>query len=192
MNFLTSDNPEDNYKELHEYAAKLNFEYGWHYSTRGRPYYNIKKRKKVKQALMFDNCIFIKKHTMKVYLLSGYLNIRIETDFGRYNVHKLHAKWLLSVCHYNGYTNVNNLRHISTRTNTAYCISKYVQSDFTYIILLSNNKHPNGYAYISDVKNENKVITELNVPKDVIQGHIANVRCTQLNIARNRPKHTNL
>ena len=144
MNLLTSDNPTENYKELHDYAAKFNIEYGWHYSTRGRPYYNIRKRKPIKKNLLLINCIVIKKHTMKVYLLSGYLKIRIETDFGRYNVHKLHAKWLLSICQANGLTHVSHVKHISTRTNIGFCISRYVQSDFSYIVLISNNKchHP--------------------------------------------------
>jgi len=163
MNFLASTSPEEGWKELHDYAAKHKFDKGWHYNTRGRPYYMIKKKKRVRFNLLFINCLIVSRKTMRDYLLSGHFSPVFKTDFSRYAPKQFHAALLVEVCDFNDI--YIQLKHVTTVAHTSRCTSSYILEDFTVVSQLDNKEYPEGYATMSNKKEG--TFCEMDVPESV-------------------------
>jgi hypothetical protein len=79
-----SDDPSDNYKELHELAQSVGIDRGYHCNSGGRLYYMVRRKRRVIKELLLRRAMVVSKQTVKYYLLSGYLNVTIQTNFERY------------------------------------------------------------------------------------------------------------
>lgn len=84
-----SDDPSDNYKELHDFAQYVGIDRGYHCNSSGRLYYMVRRKRRVIKELLLRRAMVISKQSVKYYLLNGSLKLDMQTNFERYKNDKL-------------------------------------------------------------------------------------------------------
>jgi hypothetical protein len=179
-----SDDPSDNNKELHTLAQSLGLDKGFHGNTNGRIYYYVRRKRYIMRGLMKYGALLISKQTVKNYLLSGYLNIAIITDFTKYSIDGFFWGLFEELCEYHNIDHTKYLIHKSTGANIISCRIEF--EDRTRLIYKASPKNPGGIALIM---NKKELVKELEVPEFLKKKLIDKARPTHTSIARNKIKY---
>lgn len=181
FNIFFSDNPTDNYKELHDLAQYVGIDRGYHCNSGGRLYYMVRKKRRVIKELMFRKAMIVSKQTTKYYLLSGHLNVTLHTDFERYKTKNFYQDLFKQILDLYDipYTKLS----IQVKTYANKIIAKnFIDDD--YIVFQASNQYPTGKLLI----NRNNTIEELEVPLFAKKALIDNAKPLSLLVARNKIK----
>ena len=176
---FASDNPADGFKELHDFAASVGYDKGWHYNHCGTPYYQCRKRMLVLRTLAKIRAPIVSRATMKEVLRHNKARINIRTDFKLFSIRKLSAYMLSDICVSNRIE--IDFGHILIKSTEAWCITRYEFQD-TKIVFTLNYEYPLGKVVMNND-------TELKIPESVIQKIKDNTR--PMSMTSNRTKIKN-
>jgi len=176
---FASDNPADGFKELHDFAASVGYDKGWHYNHCGTPYYLCRKKTMVLRTLAKIRAPIVSRATMKEVLRHNKARVNIRTDFKVFSNRKLSAYLLTDICVSNRIE--IDFGHILIKSTEAYCITKYEFED-TKIVFTLSYKYPLGQVIMNND-------TELKIPEPVIQKIRDNTKPMSMSLNRTKIKN---
>jgi hypothetical protein len=168
--FLITDNPEDDYKELHDFAqGKLGIPKGKHYNREGRIYYYTKHKEH--QKMLSVRVFHITRSDMERYINTGrvyYYPIRI--DYRYYTMKDLMIKMYKEIAVYNGLKLPKN-RAIKLRWDKKRVYVFIAFLDFSKLHFLIDDYNLDGVAWFTT---EDGIRTEMKIPKEVYEKIVEN------------------